>query len=140
MRLKELKEVIDQLVDEFGKVRPDLLYDDVDVYVVEKNTDPWEKRRTVTHAGIMKCQDGKHCVNLYAATEGWVYTPESSNIDRIRYDIPKQELTVVFKNGGAYRYNKVPGSIYESFVVSDSKGKYLNSEIKGKFEFMKLNE
>jgi hypothetical protein len=62
----------------------------------------------------------------------WIETPESSNIAKFSYH--SDTLTVVFKNGGQYAYFGVPSSIFEGMKGAESKGKFLNTEVKGKFE------
>jgi hypothetical protein len=68
----------------------------------------------------------------------WIETPESSNIAKFSYH--NDTLTVVFKNGGKYAYFGVPSSIFEGMKGSESKGKFINSEVKGKFEVQKVEE
>ena len=59
---------------------------------------------------------------------------ESSNIEGFGYDPKKQQLWVAFKNNRVYRYDKVPYEICNGLHQSESKGKYLNSNIKDKFK------
>jgi hypothetical protein len=68
----------------------------------------------------------------------WILTPESSNIARFSYH--NDTLTVIFKNGGKYAYFGVPEAIFEEMKGAESKGKFLNSEVKGKFDVQKLEE
>jgi hypothetical protein len=62
----------------------------------------------------------------------------SSNIASLSYNEESKELTVEFKNGSEYMYNHVPLKIFEDFLDADSKGKFLNAEIKGNYPFTKL--
>lgn len=55
---------------------------------------------------------------------------KSSNILVSEYDQSKNELTVVFKNGGKYAYSSVPKSDAVRFEMAESQGKVLNSHIK----------
>lgn len=64
-------------------------------------------------------------------------TPESSNISSLAYDSDDETLTVEFKNGTAYDYHGVPAKVADEFAASDSKGKFLNQEIKGNYEYQK---
>lgn len=59
---------------------------------------------------------------------------ESSNIEGYGYDSKKQQLWVAFKNNRVYRYDKVPYEICNGLHQSESKGKYLNHNIKDKFK------
>jgi hypothetical protein len=65
---------------------------------------------------------------------------ESSNISHVGWvsacnGMPSQ-MIVVFKNSGVYGYQKVALDEFLVFMNSDSKGKYLNSEIKNSYEFL----
>lgn len=65
----------------------------------------------------------------------WMSTPESSNVTRFRYEETAQILTVEFNNGSCYDYYDVPDHIFEGMKQADSKGKYLNAEIKGHYRY-----
>jgi KTSC domain len=43
-------------------------------------------------------------------------------------------LDIEFRDGAAYRYNGVPSAIWAKLLQSESKGRYLNAEIRGRFE------
>jgi len=60
---------------------------------------------------------------------------QSSVISHIDYDPKKKSLRVFFHSGVAYKYKKVPLSIFEAFQKANSKGSFLNQEIKDRFEF-----
>lgn len=53
------------------------------------------------------------------------------------FDTAKNELTVIFNNGGKYSYAGVPESDYKGFETTDSQGKFLNATIK-KYPVTKL--
>jgi hypothetical protein len=62
---------------------------------------------------------------------------ESSNIDKVGYD--ENTLYVLFKNGGFYRYKNVEIEKYDKFLIAESQGKFLNTEIKkGGYEFERI--
>nr|NJM04752.1 KTSC domain-containing protein [Desulfobacula sp.] len=65
----------------------------------------------------------------------WILTPESSNLARFRYDETSQTLTVQFNSGTTYDYYDVPHHVFEEMKSADSKGKYLNKEIKGIYRY-----
>jgi len=65
---------------------------------------------------------------------------ESSTIVSTEYDFIKQDLTVEFKGNSFYTYHKMPLSVYEKFKASESKGSFLAKEVKGTFDFTKLEE
>jgi KTSC domain len=56
----------------------------------------------------------------------------SSNIHSIGY--AADTLHIKFKTGVTYTYHDVPKHIYDGLRQADSKMKYLNANIKGKFD------
>jgi len=62
---------------------------------------------------------------------------KSSNIDSVGYE--NENLYIQYQSGAIYKYKNVPKVIYESLMDSDSKGRYMNSSIKTKFEYERLN-
>jgi hypothetical protein len=63
---------------------------------------------------------------------------ESSNILSIGYDYITMILEVEFKYSGIYHYSEVPQEIYDALMTANSKGKYLNANIKGVYSYIKL--
>lgn len=57
---------------------------------------------------------------------------ESSNLESIGYT---GVLEVRFKGGGTYQYLGVPEDVYKKLLEAESKGAFLNSEIKNKYPF-----
>jgi hypothetical protein len=62
----------------------------------------------------------------------------SSNIRAIGYDSDSQILEVEFNYGAVYQYVGVPQGEHEGMMNADSKGQYLNANIKGRYPFVKL--
>lgn len=62
----------------------------------------------------------------------------SSNIAAIGYEPERGVLEVEFINGAVYSYSGVPLGEYEGLMSSDSKGKYLHANIKGRYPYSKL--
>lgn len=60
---------------------------------------------------------------------------DSSNLLQIGYDANTQELHVEFMDGGRYVYQDVPESTFDELAQADSKGSYLNREIKPNYGF-----
>ena len=58
---------------------------------------------------------------------------ESSNISKIGHE--EDTLYVQYKSGVTYKYKEVPKALYEEFLAADSKGRFMNSKVKGKFEY-----
>ena len=63
----------------------------------------------------------------------------SKQIYRFAYDYDHTSLLVEFrsKNRDIYQYLGVPLNVFMDMMVSESKGKYLNSNIKKKFNYQK---
>ena len=51
---------------------------------------------------------------------------ESTAVSSIGYDPGKKQLYIIFTSGAAYEYDDVPAQVYESFMSSPSKGKFVN--------------
>lgn len=60
---------------------------------------------------------------------------DSSCIKGIGYSFGK--LTVVFNNGKVYKY-KCDKEIYDTFLMTESKGRYYTSVIKGSYPVKKV--
>jgi len=64
---------------------------------------------------------------------------DSSNVEAIGYDPATQELHVRFlKSGETYVYYNVEEWVFNEIMQADSKGQYLNLNIKGRYDFGKL--
>ncbi|WP_026896728.1 KTSC domain-containing protein [Daejeonella oryzae] len=62
----------------------------------------------------------------------------SSVISKFSYDQDSKSLIVTYVSGLVYRYKAVPLDIFNDFKSAESKGRYLNFHIKGKFSYEKL--
>lgn len=60
----------------------------------------------------------------------------SSNIQAIGYE--NETLEVEFISGAVYQYHGVPPNEHEAMMNADSKGKYLNANIKNSYACTKL--
>jgi hypothetical protein len=58
---------------------------------------------------------------------------DSSNICASTYDKNSNDLIIIFKNGGQYRYMGVNSLDYSSFELAESNGKVFNDNIKKKY-------
>ncbi|MEP7286385.1 MAG: KTSC domain-containing protein [Chloroflexota bacterium] len=47
-------------------------------------------------------------------------------------------LEIEFESGRIYQYYDVPEAIYEEMLKAESKGKYFNSHIRGKFKYQEI--
>lgn len=63
----------------------------------------------------------------------------SSNICASTYDKTSKDLTIIFNNGGQYKYANVSETDYTRFELADSQGVVFNSHIK-KHDFEKLDK
>ncbi len=59
----------------------------------------------------------------------------SSNIVSVGYDEEQRVLEIVFVGGRVYHYLEVPPERVLSLLRAESKGRYLNSEIKPHFRY-----
>ena len=62
----------------------------------------------------------------------------SSNIRSVGYDPESSTLEVEFDSGSVYQYLNVPESEHEGLMNVPSKGRYLNRNIKGRYEDIKI--
>lgn len=60
---------------------------------------------------------------------------QSSNIKKVGYD--KNNLYVEY-NSGTYEYTQVPKQLYEDLLKAESKGRFMNENIKGKYIYKKI--
>lgn len=56
---------------------------------------------------------------------------DSSVIESTSYSELTNSLKVVFKGGATYLYSGVPLSVYKSFLMSESKGSFISTKLKG---------
>ena len=68
----------------------------------------------------------------------WVGTPSSSNVERIGYDKEQQKFYVDFKKSGTYQYSGFPETKWNEALDAPSIGKFVATEVKGKFESVKV--
>lgn len=59
---------------------------------------------------------------------------DSTNVEAVGYDEESRELHVQFRNGKVYIYADVPEETHRELLNADSKGSYLNREIKPNYE------
>lgn len=64
---------------------------------------------------------------------------ESSNIASIGYEPEIKKLHVKFKSGGLYTYDNVPFEVYESFLKSESKGRFFQQSIRPVYKSSKIS-
>ena len=64
---------------------------------------------------------------------------ESSNLILTEYDSETKKLITQFKNGMRYEYDEVPHNIYAQFRLSESQGKFFNTQISKSYKYKKLD-
>ena len=64
---------------------------------------------------------------------------QSTNIHSIGYKADTQTLTIKFRvSGQTYEYYNVPQNLYEGLMASESKGKYINDNIRSQFNYRRV--
>ena len=63
---------------------------------------------------------------------------ESSSVDSIGYDPGTRRLYVRFVGGRGYVYYDVDQAVFDALLGADSKGRFVNSEIKGAYDYRRL--
>lgn len=61
----------------------------------------------------------------------------SSTISTGRYYTEDQTLVLIYQNGGIYEYEDVPLFYWRGLLDAESKGKFINTNIKRLFKFNK---
>jgi hypothetical protein len=59
---------------------------------------------------------------------------DSSNVVAIGYEPSNQELYVEYLNGRTYVYSEVPAETHQELMDADSKGAYINREVRPNYE------
>jgi hypothetical protein len=65
---------------------------------------------------------------------------ESSNLVSTEYDTETKKLVAEFKNGIKYEYEEVPHKVFAQFRLSESQGKFFNTDISRIYKYTKLEE
>jgi hypothetical protein len=61
--------------------------------------------------------------------------PTSTSIRAAGYSAPDRVMRIQYIEGRVYDYKNVPPSVYEEFLKADSKGQFVNWEIKPNFDY-----
>lgn len=62
----------------------------------------------------------------------------SSQVSAIEYFPTDKRLEVLYVQGKRYTYAEVPQEVWEAALKAESIGKFLNSEVKGKFQYRQI--
>jgi hypothetical protein len=68
----------------------------------------------------------------------WDKAVYSSMVQSISYDSDSQIMTVTFNTGKSYAYLGVPEDVAGDAANAASVGDYMNSEIKGRYQYRRL--
>lgn len=60
---------------------------------------------------------------------------ESSALSQTMYDDATQCLQVEFRDGTICKYSGVPSQVYAGLLQAESKGRFLNAAIRGRFPY-----
>jgi hypothetical protein len=63
---------------------------------------------------------------------------ESTTLSAISYDSREQLLELEFASAMVYRYLDVPAHVHEELLAAQSKGRYFNLFIRGRFIHQRL--
>jgi len=63
---------------------------------------------------------------------------KSTNLKSAIYETGTKVLTVTFNNGSIYEYYEVPWVIFTKFRMSESQGKYFNTNISKTYKYKKI--
>ena len=64
---------------------------------------------------------------------------KTSTIDKVGYYDEDETLTVMFNDGGIYEYYDVPKIVYHQLLFSETPGKILAKEVKGRYEHERID-
>lgn len=62
-------------------------------------------------------------------------TVESSSLKSVGYAPESRTLEVEFHHGAVYRYLGVPPSVHEALLRAESKGAFLNREVRERYPY-----
>lgn len=64
---------------------------------------------------------------------------DSTSLASVGYDPARAILEVQFRDSGeVYAYLDVPEATYRALLAAESLGRYLNYEIKGRYEYVRM--
>jgi hypothetical protein len=63
---------------------------------------------------------------------------QSSTMRSAGYDELTGNFHVAFNDGGNYVYHDVPPDVHEAFQMASSKGRFLHTNVRNRYEFTKL--
>jgi lysyl-tRNA synthetase class 2 len=64
---------------------------------------------------------------------------DSTAISSIDYAARHRRLLVRFHSGERYAYDRVPAEVHRSFIEAESKGRFFQAEILGRYPYRRLD-
>jgi len=66
----------------------------------------------------------------------WIPTPGSSHVEQIGYEPDTQDVYVQFlDDGSVYRYRDVPMTVWNQFLASGSKGRFVEVILRRQYHY-----
>ena len=62
----------------------------------------------------------------------------STDLAEVGYDPGSMTLEFLFIKGGLYQYFDVPEAVFQELLQADSKGRYLNQNIKKNYRYAQM--
>lgn len=62
----------------------------------------------------------------------------STNVASIGYSRHLRALEIEFTRGAIYRFLEVPRAVYAGLMASNSKGRFINKNIRGRYRFLRV--
>lgn len=63
---------------------------------------------------------------------------DSSAVESIGYQEAVQALDVEYEGGKVYRYADVPPRVHRELMAAESKGRFVNTEIKPRYKYKRI--
>lgn len=60
---------------------------------------------------------------------------ESTALKTVGYDEARELLRLEFRSRTIYHYFSVPAAVHQALLLAQSKGRYFNQAIRGRFQF-----
>jgi hypothetical protein len=67
-------------------------------------------------------------------------TVESTTLGSAGHDDQAAVLELQFRNGTVYQYSLVPQQVYRDLLQAESKGRFFNHNIRGKFPYQRIQD
>ena len=65
---------------------------------------------------------------------------ESTTLGSAGHDDQAAVLELQFRNGAVYQYSPVPPQLYRDLLRAESKGRYFNQSIRGRYSYQRIQD